>query len=49
VADAFVEQVPVGRLPELGPVVGLDFLDFERQFREDVVDEPIAVFWSWIG
>ena len=39
-ADAFVEQVPVERLPELGPVVGLDLLDFERQLGEDVVDEP---------
>lgn len=38
-ADAFVEQMPVEGLPELGPVVGLHLLDLERQLRQDMVDE----------
>lgn len=39
VADAFIEQVPVEDLPEFRAVVGLHFLDLEREFRKHVVDE----------
>ncbi len=39
VVDALTEHVPVERLPELGTVIGLDFLDREWQLRQDVVDE----------
>ena len=39
VADAAVEEVPVEGALELGPVVGLDDLDLERQLLEDVVEE----------
>lgn len=38
-ADAAVEDVPVERSLELGPVVGLDALDPERELLGDVVEE----------
>ena len=42
VADAFVEQVPVERGPELLAVVGLDLVDGEGQFGQYVVDEGVG-------
>jgi hypothetical protein len=39
VRDALVQDVPVERGLELGPVIGLDRLDLERQPLHDVVDE----------
>jgi hypothetical protein len=57
VADAAVEEMPVECALELGAVVGLDDLDTERQFLEDVVEEldggllvvagvdPVAPVW----
>ena len=39
VIDALVQQVPVERLPELLPVVGVHLVDLEWQLREYVVDE----------
>ena len=39
VPDALVEQVPMKRRAEFLAVVRVDFLDLERQFREDVIDE----------
>jgi hypothetical protein len=39
-SHAFVEDVPVKGLAELGAVVGLDFLDLDRQLGQDVIDEP---------
>ncbi len=39
VPDALIDQVPVEGGAELLAVVGLDLLDAEGQFRQDVVDE----------
>lgn len=37
-ADARVEQMPAEAPPELLPVIGLDLLNLEREFREHVID-----------
>ena len=38
-ADAFVQDMPVKACAELGPVVGLDDLDPEREPLQDIVQE----------
>lgn len=48
-ADAFAKQMPVERLPEFLPAIGLDLLDLEWQLRKHVIDEldrgPLVVTW----